>query len=40
MKGNLKQIPELLIVNGPGTCVVVVMAYKLLKASDYLDQCL
>ncbi|KAJ9108497.1 hypothetical protein QFC20_003403 [Naganishia adeliensis] len=31
VKGDLKQIPDLLIVNGPGTCVVVVLVYKLLK---------
>jgi beta-1,4-N-acetylglucosaminyltransferase len=33
VKGDLKQIPDLLIVNGPGTCVVVVLVYKLLKVS-------
>lgn len=34
VKGDLKQIPDLLIVNGPGTCVVVVLVYKLLKVSE------
>ncbi|GHJ88855.1 hypothetical protein NliqN6_5257 [Naganishia liquefaciens] len=31
VKGRHKQMPDLLIVNGPGTCVVVVLIYRLLR---------
>jgi beta-1,4-N-acetylglucosaminyltransferase len=34
IKGRTKQIPDLLIVNGPGTCVVVVLVYRLLRVSS------
>ncbi|KAJ9122925.1 hypothetical protein QFC24_003963 [Naganishia onofrii] len=30
---QMHQIPDLLIVNGPGTCVMVVLVYKLLRVS-------
>lgn len=33
VKGKVKQVPNLLIVNGPGTCVVVVLVYRLLRVS-------
>ena len=33
VKGRHKQMPDLLIVNGPGTCVVVVLIYRLLRVS-------
>lgn len=36
VKGDLKRVPDLLIVNGPGTCVVVVLVYRLLKVSGNL----
>lgn len=34
IKGKVKQVPDLLIVNGPGTCVVVVLVYRLLRVSS------
>jgi beta-1,4-N-acetylglucosaminyltransferase len=34
---QMHQIPDLLIVNGPGTCVMVVLVYKLLRVSCELS---
>ena len=33
VKGEVKLVPDLLIVNGPGTCVVVVFVYRFLRVS-------